>query len=412
MRLRKSTAGLALFLAALSMPGCDATPRQNDEESSVTLAIVGQALIKVDPRQQWPNPFAGIQPILRDADVAFTNFEMAVDDECGVPPDYQVVLGEPELDEEGRPGNTGGPHAVRENVMDFLASMNFGLQSLANNHSWDLGDCGVMATIAAAEKYGVTHAGTGSNLEEATQAAIIEVKGLRIALLAATTSLDERDLILPTASTPGVNGSPGVNGVWIGRPDDWDRNLDAVRSAAERADFVIYYQHFQITNEDLSGERSSRVQGHLEAGDVQEWQSRFAKAVIDAGAGMFIAHGDRIFDGVEIYRGRPIIRQFGGFAYQGLQAEGSYDPLVWEGLLGTVTIRAGRVSAMEVLPLRLDEGREGEYGDEVEFRQKRGFSDLAAGEQGRRILERFAERSRNYGTSVRLENGRALVEGW
>ena len=167
--------------------------------------------------------------------------------------------------------------------------------------------------------------------------------------------------------------------------DDWDRNLEAVRSAAERADFVIYYQHFQITNEDLSGDRSSRVQGHLEVDDVQEWQSRFAKAIIDAGAGMFIAHGDRIFDGVEIYQGSPIIRQFGGFAYQGLQAEGSYDPLVWEGLLGVLTIRAGRVSAMEVLPLRLDEGREDEYGGEVEFRQKRGFSDLAAGEQGRRI---------------------------
>ena len=406
MRLRKSAAGLALLLTALPVPGSDAIPQQNDDESSVTLAIVGQALIKVDPRQQWPNPFAGIRPILRDADVAFTNFEMAVDDGCGVPPDYQVVLGEPELDEEQRPGNTGGPHTVREDVMDFLASMNFGLQSLANNHSWDLGDCSVMATIAAAEKYGVTHAGTGRNLEEATQAAIIEVKGLRIALLAATTSLDERDLILPTPS------SPGVNGVWIGRQDDWDRNIEAVRSAAERADFVIYYQHFQITNEDLSGDRSSRVQGHLEADDVQEWQSRFAKAVIDAGAGMFIAHGDRIFDGVEIYQGRPIIRQFGGFAYQGLRAEGSYDPLVWEGLLGVLTIRAGRVSAMEVLPLRLDEGRESEYGDEVEFRQKRGFSDLAAGEQGRRILERFAERSRNYGTSVRLENGRALIEGW
>ena len=127
---------------------------------------------------------------------------------------------------------------------------------------------------------------------------------------------------------------------------------------------------------------------------------------------MFIAHGDRIFDGVEIYKGRPIIRQFGGFAYQGLQAEGSYDPLVWEGLLGLVTIRAGRVRSMEVLPLRLDEGRQSEYGDEIEFRQKRGFSDLADGDQGRRILERFAELSRNYGTSVRVEEGRARVEGW
>ena len=405
MRLRKRYGGLALILAMASMLGAGAI-RQNNEESSITLAIVGQALIKVDPREHWSNPFAGIQPILRNADIAFTNFEMAIDDDCGVPPDYQVVLGEPELDEERRPGNAGGPHAVRENVMEFLASMNFGLQSLANNHSWDLGDCGVMATIAAAEKYGVTHAGTGSNLDEATHAAILEVNGLRIALLAATTSRDERDLILPTAS------SPGVNGIWTGRQDDWDRNIEAVRAAAGRTDFVIYYQHFQITNEELSGDRSSRVRDHLDVGDVQEWQSRFAKAVIDAGADMFIAHGDRIFDGVEIYQGSPIIRQFGGFAYQGLQAEGAYDPLVWEGLLGLVTIRAGRVRSMEVLPLRLDEGRESEYGSEVEFRQKRGFSDLAIGEHGRRILERFAELSRNYGTSVRLQEGRARVEGW
>ena len=404
MRLQKRITGLALILAIPPTLGFPATPNRNDEESSVTLAIVGQALIKVDPREQWSSPFAGIQPVLADADVAFTNFEMAVDDDCGVPSDYQVVLGEPELDDEGRPGNTGGPHAVRESVMGFLASMNFGLQSLANNHSWDLGDCGVMATIAAAEKHGVTHAGTGSNLDEATRAAIIEVKGLRIALLAATTSLDERDLILPTAS------SPGVNGVWIGRQDDWDRNIEAVRSAAQRADFVIYYQHFQITNEDLS-EGSSRIQGHRNVGDVQEWQSRFAKAVIDAGAGMFIGHGDRIFDGVEIHKGAPIIRQFGGFAYQGLQDEGSYDPLVWEGLLGLVTIRAGRVRALEVLPLRLNEGRQSDYDSPTEFRQNRGFSDLAAGEQAQRILERFVERSRNYGTTVLLKDGRAHVEG-
>ena len=203
MRLPERYAALVLILAVPSMLGANAIPHQDDEGPSVTLAIVGQALIKVDPREQWPNPFAGIQPILGAADVAFTNFEMAVDDDCGVPPDYQVVLGKPALDEKQRPGNTGGPHAVHENVMEFLASMNFGLQSLANNHSWDLGDCGVMATIAAAERYGVTHAGTGSNLDEATRAAIIEVKGLRIALLAATTSLDERDLILPTASSPG-----------------------------------------------------------------------------------------------------------------------------------------------------------------------------------------------------------------
>jgi hypothetical protein len=57
----------------------------------------------------------------------------------------------------------------------------------------------------------------------------------------------------------------------------------------------------------------------------------------------------------------------------------------WEGLLGLVTAEAGRVRAFEVRSIRLDEGRQAEYGDDLAFREKRGFSDLAAGEQGRRI---------------------------
>jgi poly-gamma-glutamate capsule biosynthesis protein CapA/YwtB (metallophosphatase superfamily) len=371
--------------------------------SGVRIAIVGQALIKTDPRKHWPQPFAGVRPILQRTDLAVTNFEMAVDDRCGVPSDYQVALGTPPIDERSRPGNTAGPHAVREDVMEFLASMNLRLQSLANNHAWDLGDCGVLATIAAARKHGVTHAGTGNNLDEATRAAIVEVRGLKVALLASTTSRDERDLILPTSS------SPGVNGVWIGRQDDWDRNIEAVRSAARQADFVIYYQHFQIDNDDPAEHPSY---GHRDVGDVKEWQSRFARAVIDAGATLYIAHGDRVFDGVESYKGRPILRQFGGFTYQGLQAEGAYDPRVWEGLLGLVTVEAGRVRAFEVRPIRLDEGRQAEYGDDIAFREKRGFSDLAAGEQGRRILGRFAELSRRYGARVRVTEDRAWVEGW
>ncbi|MFQ5603513.1 MAG: hypothetical protein ACE5HS_09625 [bacterium] len=61
----------------------------------------------------------------------------------------------------------------------------------------------------------------------------------------------------------------------------------------------------------------------------------FAKVVIDTDAGMFIAHGERIFDGLEIYKGRPIFRQFGGFSYQGFQSEGSY-PMFTTGAVKTV----------------------------------------------------------------------------
>ena len=381
--------------------GCNQPPKKTIENSSrIKLAIVGQSLIKVDPRKHWTNPYASIKPILQSADLAFTNFEMAVDDQCGLPDDYQVVLGKPEL-KENAPGNTDGPHAVNEDVMEFLSSMNFRLQSLANNHAWDLGNCGIKATMAAADKYGVTHAGTGNNIEEASQAAYIEIKGVKIALIAATTSLDERELILPTEARPGVNG------VWTGWKEDWDLNIQSVKTAKQQADLVIYYQHFQIKQKDADGKGKN---SHKAVGDMFEWQESFAKAIIDAGAGMFIAHGDRIFDGLEIYNGRPIFRQFGGFSYQGLQDIGSYDPLVWEGLLGMLTIENGYIREIEIIPLKLDEGAENDYKNPVDFREKRGFSEIAKGDQAESILNRFKKLSLEYGTNMSIRDGKAMIE--
>ena len=388
-------AQIVFLISLLVTFGC------NDSNTpSLNLVIVGQSLIKVHPEKHLSDPFFSVRPIIESADIGFTNFEMAVDNNCDLPEDYQVMLGEPALGSD-RPGNTSGPHAVHENVMEFLSSMNFNLQSLSNNHAWDLGNCGILATIDAAKKYGVTHAGTGNNLEEATRAAIIEVKGMKIALIAATTSRDERDVVLAKESNPGVNG------VWTGWDEDWDRNIAAVKSASQNADFVIYYQHFQIDQEDADGIGEN---GHKKAGDMYEWQESFAKAVIDAGAGMYIAHGDRIFDGVEIYKGRPIFRQFGGFSYQGLQDKGAYDPLVWEGLLGMLTIKDGYVRSIEISPLALNEGNQKEYGTAIEFREKRGFSEVAVGIQATKILKRFKDLSAKYGATVIIEGEKATIE--
>ena len=158
---------------------------------ALKLVAVGQALIKVDPRITWDDPFGSIRPFVEAADVGFTNFEMAVngpDNECGVPEGYITVLGEPRIGAEDQPGNTSWPHAVDNSVMEFLAGMGFNLMSLSNNHAWDLGPCGVEATRAAADLYGVTHAGTGSSIKEAVAPAYLKVHDTTIALVAATTS--------------------------------------------------------------------------------------------------------------------------------------------------------------------------------------------------------------------------------
>ncbi|HIF37693.1 MAG TPA: hypothetical protein EYQ69_00255, partial [Gemmatimonadetes bacterium] len=223
-----------------------------------------------------------------------------------------------------------------------------------------------------------------------------EVGGVTIGLIAATTSRDERDLISGT-----------VNGVWTGQQEDIDRNLQAVGEATDHADFVIYYQHFQIDRDDFDD------LGHETVPDLHEWQSDFARMVIDAGASMYVGHGERAFDGLEIYKGKPLIRQLGGLAYQGLQPGiGAYEASrPWEGLLSELTIRNGRVVSMEFIPLDLDEGETYRSDlDDIPFLTRRGLAEIAVQEQAQSILEDFIDLSAKYGTELTIRDGRAVLE--
>jgi len=406
MTRRTSVRALSVVVGSLATACTNPPP-----ESETRLVVAGQALIKKDPRIRCDDPCGSLRSILDRADIAFTNFEMAVlseVDRCGLPSDYEVSLGTPRLPPEYRPGNSGAPHAVTPEVMGFLSDLGFNLMSLSNNHAWDLGDCGIAATRAAASAHGVAYAGTGPDISTASAPGYLTVGDFTIALVAATTSHDERGII-----------AHAVNGVWTGWQEDWDRNLAAVREAATNADFVLYYQHFQLDLDEFSdvSPGDSTGDGHFWVEDVAEWQTDFARAVLDAGASMYVGHGHRAFDGVEVYKGKPLLRQLGGFAYQGLNPEiGGYDEhRPWEGLIAEVVIRAGRVERIDFTPLDLDEGEiYREDYDDLEFLSRRGLAQLASGPLAGSILLRLKELSAGYGTDLTITGSRAtlLIESW
>jgi poly-gamma-glutamate synthesis protein (capsule biosynthesis protein) len=376
-------------------------------EPETRLVLAGQALIKKDPRIRWDDPYGNLRPMLDRADVAFTNFEMAVlseADRCGMPADYEVSFGTPRLTPEERPGNSGGPHAVAPEVMGFLSDLGFNLMSLSNNHAWDLGDCGVAATRAAAEAYHVAHAGVGPDISAASAPGYLTVENFTIALIAATTSHDERGAI-----------RHAVNGVWTGWQEDLDRNLAAVREAAANADFVLYYQHFQLDLDEFSdvAPGDTTGDGHFWVENVADWQTDFARMVLDAGASIYVGHGYRAFDGVEVYNGKPLLRQLGGFAYQGLNPEvGGYDEhRPWEGLFAELVIRSGRVERIDFTPLDLDEGETYRSDhDDLEFLSRRGLAQLATGPLADSILLRFRDLSARYGAELTIADSRARLE--
>jgi hypothetical protein len=128
---------------------------------------------------------------------------------------------------------------------------------------------------------------------------------------------------------------------------------------------------------------------------------------------MYLGHGHRAFDGVEVYNGKPLLRQLGGLAYQGLNPEiGGYEEYrPWEGLIAEVVVRQGRVERIDFVPLDLDEGESyrADYTD-LEFLSRRGLAELATEPLTASILNRLRDLSAVYGTELTITDTHATLE--
>jgi poly-gamma-glutamate capsule biosynthesis protein CapA/YwtB (metallophosphatase superfamily) len=321
---------------------------------TVRLVLLGQSLIEHDPRGLLEKPIASIRPILERGDVVFTNFEGAVKtDGCTCKPTRGDVF-----------QHGGGPE-----VFDFLRFANVSLLSLANNHAWDYGNDGVVSTLDAARSHGMHTAGTGRTLAEATAPAIIVVKGVRIALLAmATVRLSD--------SAMATSTMPGVNLLRLDNEADWTRNIAAITEAKKHADVVIVYHHFQTVG-------------------TPAWQQRWAHAAIDAGATIYVAHGEPMLFGAESYRGRPILYGLGNFIFQTRTEVGHYPREVWQSVVAEITVGRDTVSSVTMTPIEVAEGVQGPL-----FLETRGFPSLAKPEVAQEIIKRLTVLSANIGTQL------------
>ena len=329
---------------------------------SFRLIALGQALAKYDLRQYARTEFDRAVEYLKGPDVCFSNLEVAID----VP-----AAGAPTKER---------PQIGKTDVLDCLKEMGINVLALGNNHSWDLGTEGVLATIEEVKKRGFGYAGTGATESQATAPGYFETPAGKVALVAMATGS-----IAPGARA--TENRPGVNELRFERKNllksaDTKRILDSIREAASRADYVIAYQHnHEWTNEGA---------------ETPGWQKYWAKRCIDAGATLFIGHGARVLQGVEIYQGRPIFYNLGSFIFHSRQPAGHHPPPVWQTLVADCTFQHGKVASIQFTPIVLnDKGK-----SEERFFQTRGAPLPAKGEEARAILERFAEMSKELGTEI------------
>ena len=384
MRVPAILSGLVLLsLAAACSAGLAVAPTVAGPAGPAELRVVlvGQALIKQDLRPLVPEAVAQAHAYLGDADVVFTNLEAAV-----APAGAQVT-----------PRSESAVHGSVA-VLDCLRDMGFNMLSLANNHAWDLMASGIISTREEVARRGFAHAGTGGNATEAAVAGYLETRSGKVALVAMASGA--RQLTPETWAGPE---RPGVNFLEVSPEGELnleqkDRILAAVSEAARRAAFVVVYQHSHYWGESRGMDGPPGREPRIDRFNTPVWMESWARQLIDAGANIFVAHGNPALHGVEIYKNRLILYGLGNYIFQTKNSLDRYGPLAWYSAVADSRFEDGRLVALRFRPLAL--AMDGEA---------RGAPYLAQGGEAAAILGRLAEISRRYGTQLQIDGDTAEV---
>ena len=330
------------------------------ETGKINIALAGDTMLTRRMSVFREKPFLELVEILRGADCLFANLEGSV-----------------RTWKEGRPGITQGTYMTTPpQYLEDLKWLGIDIVSCANNHAFDYGEGGVMATIGHLDRAGIAHAGSGQNLAEARSPGYVDTPNGRVGLVATTATYKEWNRA--GAQRADVIGRPGINPfghktTYTIDPDSFNtlqylneklgfekatardrrhffserdipnaeknevnflnqtffkgnnfsikskcdetdvlENLRAIREARRMADWVIVSFH----SHEFGGQSAMTAGSRAELEELGEFATDFARRSIDEGADIFVGHGAHTPLGIEIYKGKPILYSVGNFIFQ------------------------------------------------------------------------------------------------
>lgn len=436
-RIPFAAVAAALFIATPS-PGAGQDPSGSlSGDGHFTIALAGDAIItrRLSPYKE--PQFLDMIELVRSADAAFVNLEMLLHD-------YEPF-----------PASSSGGTYMRgdPSLAGELAWAGIDLVSMANNHTGDYGADGHRITRRYVEASGIVTAGTGENLAEAREARFLETQDGRIALISVSSSFTAHSVAGPAKGA--VRGRPGLNPLHINswmtmEPDNLERLRQTIQEVGLNTGrgggpgLTIFGN--RILPGDEAGQHSEPDPGDVEeiaavvrnaarlaeyvlvtihAHNQGPYLQKFARAMVDAGADMFVGHGPHFLTGIEIYKGKPIMYSLGDFIFQnetllrlpydnydgqGLgnnplagvadfnstryQEETTGFPVrreIWEAVIAMPTFEGERLVSLELHPISLG------FGEPASVRGRPMFADR---DLGRKIIQDLIDRSEPYGTTI------------
>ena len=437
-----------LFVALLTTVAVTVPAQQVPE---ISFALTGDSIITRRLAVYSEPAFTRVIDLIRNADVGFTNLEMLFHD-------YEPYAA----------AASGGTYMRAEPALvKELTWAGFDMVARANNHTGDYGVLGMDLTTKYVAEAGLLQAGVGQSLAEAREAKFLETTKGRVALISVASTFPDSSragrtrgdmparpglnpLRFTTTTTVTVEQMTALRGIaaatsrrpagsgesmtYLGNrfvvgvqpgirteplKEDLDEIAAVVRNARGLADYVL------VTIHAHEGQARDRL---LPA----DFLVTFARAMVDAGADMFVGHGPHVLRAIEIYKGKPIFYSLGDFIFQNetllrLPSEnyGTYnlnaaqhvndfndarynfdksgfpaDPLIWEAVVAIPRFRGGVLSEVALHPITLGHGQ---------ARSVRGRPMQAEGALGAKILADLTKLSASYGTSISVREGVGYV---
>lgn len=208
---------------------------------------------------------------------------------------------------------TGANLASSEQTIEALKLGKFDVAVLANNHIMDFGEEALTATMSLCQESGIKTVGAGANLDKSYQPVLFDLKQTKVAILA----FAQEEFSGAGEATAGT-AKLEPTGVWR-----------AIRQTRAIADVVIVSVHGGIEFYPLPSPKTH---------DLYHF-------IVECGADAVIGHHPHILQGVEIYRGAPIIYSLGNFAFEFKQKI----PACWsKGLIVRLVVNDKRIVALDI----------------------------------------------------------------
>ena len=174
-----------------------------------------------------------------------------------------------------------------ESRVSLMNEIGVDLVTLANNHALDFGTDALLDTVSALDQAGILHVGAGADSEAARQPAIVDVNGVRVGFIGASR-------VIPVASWTAGASSPGMLTAY-----DPALLVQTIQETRPLCDYLVVLIHWGV-------ERAEMPVDH---------QTSLGRQCIDAGADLVVGSHPHVLQGIEYYRGKPIVYSLGNFIF-------------------------------------------------------------------------------------------------